>query len=429
MFRSIEQGIAVKRQHIGFGPMGSAPFYAMHNIHPDELENLCSGGVAIVNRTEKSIGSGQFHGLGIDSNSDPVDLMRFIPTSKPFLQTEEARNARKQLEKLATHEFCSFTILSRYYRETGKELAKYLEERGDGSTFIETNIHHIVFDEKSKMFTSVDTDGQQRIQSKEIVLATGGKERIHPDLDQFKSKILLSRDVLLLDKQKVRTKILEAKMKSKPLIVILGNGNSGIGALGELAKMEEVKGFSVVIAYRSKFYKHFESLDQARRNKYNPSADEVSNKSPFPVNRVRALRLAAQEILENAQAGSLGSIKFVKFNENLAECEFLHEAGLIIQAFGYHANSLTFVNTKGKILPLLNVDGLDVVDEHDQLLKIDGAPLEHAHRVGMGSLKPKGWEIPGFIAEAALTQGPVNGVKAYQGPGGSGEKLGIYLLP
>lgn len=73
-------------------------------------------------------------------------------------------------------------------------------------------------------------------------------------------------------------------------------------------------------------------------------------------------------------------------------------------------------------------DGLQVVDSRDRLVTEDGDVIENAYRVGNGSLKKDNWKISGLSIEKAQTTGPINGIRAYQCPGGYGEKLALSLL-
>ena len=164
----------VNRQHIGLGPMGTAVFYAAHNMGGETFEKLFDGDVALIERSIHTVGCGQFCDLAIDTISDPADTIRYMPTTWPFGATKESRDARSKLDSLSDQEFCSFRDLSAYYNATGRELIRYTEDRADGSRFIEAEVDNIVCDTRYGTFTSFDSRKQMIIQSNELVLATGG---------------------------------------------------------------------------------------------------------------------------------------------------------------------------------------------------------------------------------------------------------------
>jgi hypothetical protein len=408
--------------------MGTAIFYAAYNMGGRELEGLFQDGVALIDQSASGIGSGQFHDLAIDTNSDPADAIRYVPTSGPFGVTAESRAARRRLEDVSNQEFCSFRDLSRYYSATGRELIRYAERQVGGNRIIEASVGSIVCNRTDRTFTSVDGLGRLIIRSNELVLATGGAEKIHDDLKAFDNQVITSRDVLIEDKQRVRTALARAKENGQKTIAILGSGNSAIGAIGELTKLEETQGFDIVVAYRSRFYLNYVSLEAAHNDGYIPGPEELSNEPPYPVNRVRGLRGASQKILKDALSSKFGSISFIEFDGKLQNLELLKRAGVIIQALGYQNATPQLIDAQGQEILLQIEEGRIVVDEQDQIITKNGTPIERAYRVGLGALKATGWEVPGFVAEAALTKGPIDGVKAFQGPGGSGEQLAIRLL-
>lgn len=423
-----ERGITVERQHIGMGPMGTSVFLSAKNLGSEEFKDIFKGGVAVINRKQESVGSGQFYGLSIYANSDPIALIRHVPTEKPFGRTREARDLRKILERRGEDEFCSSELLSTYYNTVGNDLAAYLEAREDGSTAIEANISHVVFDTSTNMFTSVDINGVKRIQSRELVLATGGKEVIHPDLRQYGDKVSVSREWIVKNKEKVIKKVLEAKKNGQNRVVILGNGNSGASVLSELTSLSESKGVDIILAYRSKFYPFYDSLELAQKDGYTPDEEELSEQYPHHVNRARGIRPYSQGILNEAKSGSLGSISFIQFDGNLKTFDLLIDAGLIIQCFGYESNEPQLVDTKGNSIPLQKHNGLQVVDGNDRVITASGDIIENAYRVGDGTFQTENWKIPGLSIERAQKAGPINGIRAFQAPKGYGEKLAITLI-
>ncbi len=423
-----ERGITVERQHIGMGPMGTSVFLTAHNLGRGEFEDLHHGGVVTINRKAESVGSGQFNNLSISANSDPIALVRHVPTSPPFGGSKEARALRDVLEGREEDEFCNTELLTSYYRTVGVDHARYLEERGDGSKALEANIASVVFDSHAGTFTSVDSNGIARVQSRELVLATGGKEVVHPDLLQYGDKVSLSREWIVKDKETPRKKLLEAKEKGLNQIVILGNGNSGASVIGELTSLPESEGMGIILAYRTKFYPFYDSLELAEKDGYKPDQEELSENYPHHVNRARGIRPYSQGILHQAQSGELGSVLFVQFDGDLNNFELLKNAGLIIQCFGYESNGPQLVDTSGKPISLQEERGLQVVDAHDRLVTADGGVIENAYRVGNGAYQPENWKIPGLSIERAQKAGPINGIRAFQAPKGYGEKLAVELL-
>lgn len=245
----VESGISVKRQHIGMGPMGTSVFLSARNLGITEFEDLSRDGVAIINRKGASMGSGQFHGLSIYANSDPIALIRHVPTERPFGILKEARKLRRTIESRGEDEFCSANLLALYYQTLGIDLAAYLEDRGNGSIALEANISRIVFNAKKQIFTSIDDSGLERVQSRELVIATGGTEVTHPNLLKYGNKVSLSREWIVENKDRGRERLTGIKDRGNNQIVILGSGNSAASVIGELTSLPESRGFDIIIAY------------------------------------------------------------------------------------------------------------------------------------------------------------------------------------
>lgn len=423
----LSQENPIQRQHVGLGPMGTAVFYSAHNQGEATFEQLFDGGAALIDSSLDAIGSGRLHGLIIDTNSDPLDAIRFVPDQQPFGVSAESRMARRALEALTDQEFCNFTDLTRYYQLTGQELAEYTETQPNSSV-IEAKVGSIVYDDNQSTFTSLDQAGRAIAHSREVVIATGGIEKLHPDLEQMSDRVVQSYDLLVENQDMLLQKLEYARQQNQHTIYILGSGNSALGALGELTKLQESRDFDIVIAHRSKFYKNYASLEEALADGYEPTPDELSPQAPHQVNRVRGLRQAAFSVLTQAHQGELGNVRFDQFNGDLKTIDGLRDAGLIVQAFGYTSAMPRFTTPTGERIALQQEEGRDVVDEHDQLITVEGMPIPQAYRVGLGAIKASGWHIAGFVPEAALTKGPVNGIKAFQGPGGAGEQLLRQLL-
>lgn len=418
----INQEEPINRQHIGLGPMGTAVFYSARNQGEEQFEQLFDGGTALIDGSLDVIGSGRLHGLIIDTNSDPLDAIRFVPTEQPFGASPESRMARQALEALADQEFCNFADLTKYYQLTGRELAEYAEAQ-PGSSVIEAKVDSIIYNNGISTFTSLDQAGRPISNSREVVIATGGVERLHPDLEQFSERVVQSYDLLVENREMLRAKLERAKQHNQRSIYILGSGNSALGALGELTKLDESQDFDIVIAHRSKFYKNYASLEEALADGYEPTPDELSPQPPHQVNRVRGLRQATLSLLSQAHDGTLGSVSFNQFTGSLKDITGLQNAGLIVQAFGYISAMPRLITPTGERIKLRQEEGRDVVDERDQLVTQEGLSIPRAYRVGLGAIKASGWHIAGFVPEAALTKGPVNGLKAFQGPGGAGDQL------
>ncbi|HEY8998928.1 MAG TPA: hypothetical protein VIM53_01275 [Candidatus Saccharimonadales bacterium] len=423
----MSEAIDVQRQHIGMGPMGTAVFYAAHNLGAEVFDGVCAGGVAVINPRLESVGSGGLENLAIATNSDPADAIRYVPATPPFGLTAASRAAREVLEGMDGYDYCGFPELTRYYRAVGRELLDYIMKRDDGSCAVEASVARIVCDERHGTFTSFDTHGVPIIRSHELVLATGAVERQHAALLPYAGKTVMSRSVLAHDPE-VAEKLAVADAAGKRSVVILGSGNSAISALGELTKLPEAQNFTFVVAHRSKFYLHYATQAAAERDGYALSHDELSAGAPCPVNRVRGLRAVARETLERAQRGELGDVLFIRFDGDLRHFEALNKAGIIVQALGYEGSMPQMVDARQRAISLMTDAGNQVVDADDQLVTASGSPVERAYRVGFGVSKAVGWEVAGFAAEGALRKGPVNSFKAFQGPGGSGEQLVKRLL-
>ncbi|ASW55290.1 hypothetical protein CIK06_15605 [Plantactinospora sp. KBS50] len=191
---------------------------------------------------------------------------------------------------------------------------------------------------------SVETGNGEVIRSRHVVIATGREERPHPALAHVRERTILSSELISVR----RTDDLLAQLKklSAP-VVIAGGSHSAVAALLRLLRLRQQCGrpdLVLTMVRRSPVRLHYRSLAeaQAQRDPISEAPiDPVADVCPATgqVNRDSGLRGSGRATYRALAAGGIpgASVRSVRSLEHASG--LLDEAGLVVQALGYHGRA------------------------------------------------------------------------------------------
>lgn len=187
--------------------------------------------------------------------------------------------------------------------------------------------------------------------ARHVVIATGRRERLHPELDQWRSKVLLSNTVIRQSwREELERNMID--LAGGP-VVIAGCSHSAMSALGTLLTIRQklnLPNLEIKVLQRGPARLMYESLKYAvaqhvpdREILARPDRDVCPDTGI--VFRDSGLRHESKDLYCALWNGDIDRVGLVRATLQDADPIF-REAGLIVQALGYHGE-----------VPNINVDG------------------------------------------------------------------------
>lgn len=407
-------------QIIGTGPAGLGIAVAADRV--GALSTLLSRGVAFIDKNSpEQIGGGQFRNLGIRSNSPGGDYLESINPKGVFgnlLATEAGQKLAEQRTELVP-----LTLVAEFLETLGKRLREVVSDFPESDVLPSTEISGIeYFPNHADRFVSGTVAEQRRFVSKNIVLATGGRET-PIDLGSGNEKLFLASDLL----HDQISDALRARMArfSCPNIVILGGAHSAFSAAWKIRQDFIATDFphaSVTIVHRHPVRLFYNTPEEAAADAYafDPAQDVCLTTNR--VNRFSGIRGDAKKLARAVTRGEVPEVRLLAcIEENRAAVtHHLATAAVIIQATGYVAASVPLLNEAGEVIgPRAKGNGQLDVTPTCGIFDTNGNCVPRAYAVGLGhGITPD----PSIGGEPSFKHGVLDAVNLYHG------KIGELIL-
>lgn len=353
-------------QVIGCGPAGLG--VAVAADRRGLIEKLLRRGILFVDKNpEANIGSGDFRNLCIRSNSAASDYLESIRPDGVFSDVLKLPAAGK----IASFgkEIVPLTLIAELLEDIGRKLREAMEGYPESDLLAATQIEGVIHNPCSpqRRFESFTT-GNKSFVSQNVVLATGGQE-MAIDLGEHSQKLILSRNVLHDDD--VITQIRQRLAKHFcERVAIIGGSHSAFSVAWRLHEEVIARDFPlgcIDVIHRHPVRLFYDSVEEALRDGY--SFDPIHDVCPVThrVNRFSGIRGDAKDLYRAIVNGKEEHVRLVQCNkQNKGEVEeTLEHVAVIVQAFGYSANSVPIFgpNDLGIGPRLKDNDQLDVTKE------------------------------------------------------------------
>ena len=410
---------------VGGGPAGLAPLVAASR--EGSLSRILAQRIAVVEQTT-SIGAGNLGSYAIWSDS----------TAESFLTAvKDHRDAR--LGTVYSSYFCS-RLQAEGFGPISLTDAACLQQ------FVGRVLHQAIVDEEGDVFVehealharkttqgwltcvrSTRTGKTFDLESRSLVLGTGGYQSASrletehvagaPLLPRFKSKIILSDDVLRHGGVKLIEPFLAEGAKAK--VVIVGGSTSAVAVADLLIRAlpERWAPGAISIMHRRPLRVFFRSVEEARQTSYfDFDLDDVCPITGF-VYRLAGLRQHSRDLLMrilgvgDPRSEYRIDLRRIDQSDLAGPQQLLEEADVIIAALGYRPKALNLFDESGRNLPLpAKEHGGQLVDGYCRVLGTDGIPLPGLYAIGLAT----GFKLTGALGGEASFEGQANGLWLWQ---------------
>lgn len=321
---------------IGNGPTGIA--FLLYATRNNLLKKTKEKKYGIIGPLE-NFGSGNLN-YNIMANSNGGDVLSTVPEKllnsinpKILLEINKYRNSLSPL-----------TLIAKLESEIAKVLYGIIE-KNDGLNYFDNLAAAIVIDDPKNGAEILDSAGNPITQNtKNIILAPGGSQKISKDLEKYKEKVIFSDDFFKLSDEEIIQ-----KFKKGEKIVIKGGAHSAFSAVHSLLTKHPLSStFSIKILNKSPVKVYYESGIQAKKEGYSVGQTDIIDDQNGAINRYTGIRGNAKQIYKEILEGKYKNIKIFTNDKN--EEKNLHDSDKIIQCFGYEPNQVPIVDSKGDSL-------------------------------------------------------------------------------
>lgn len=322
------------------------------------------------------MGSGNLAGIRHNSNSPALEFADGILRDGLFAPVFDAEYA--MLLKEYGDKPLPLWIVGGFLGLLGQRLQEITAAYNASFSLTNTPITHIVF-ESNQSTTYTSYAGEHPIaHSQNLVLATGAREVLHPDLAAYKEKVVFSADVA----KNPENAIMQAE--GGPL-VILGGSHSAF-AVGNLLHSISPD-TKIVIAHRNPVKNFYNTREEADRAGYRyTSADTCPIKES--VYRFGGIRNDAKEFYGEIREGRVTNVTLHQQTDGFPY-HLLDQASLITQALGYTVNMVPIFDIHGRMIGPKVENRTVAVDQLARISQNDGTLLPNAYAIGLGhGLRP-----------------------------------------
>lgn len=398
-----ESGIHVHDAAIvGGGPGGIGPLVAD--------TRLLRGNVALIN-PDTRLGSGELGKFQIGSNSKASDFLEGA-RENPLLQGVLLRRSSKCVASFGERPL-PLQIAGKFLGDLGEAVGRSVETSRNGKV-IAGRVEKIIYHkgkgtETPPLFITVDGQNKLLSYSHHLVLATGGQEKLHPTLHEYKDTVVFSHDVLTGTSLPFFDEVISTKGK----IAIIGGAHSAYSVADVLLKTfgDRLHDGSITI-FQKEQPKLFFDLETERVPEWYDIRDGDICKQTLRAHRFGGLRGDARKLAIRILSGDEQRVTSAKIDEQFHERLAATQA--IVQATGYTTKEIPIYQRQGTELVRIHL-AQDTkrkqiqVDTHSRIQDISGRPIPHLYGIGLGyGIKPTE-EIGG---ERNYT-GPLDGVNIY----------------
>lgn len=301
------------------------------------------------------------------------------------LKSPEARTLRAYGRDAAP-----LPVVGRFLSKLGEKTAEFIRESSRSQLLLGRKVEWVRFglssDGKGESYTSYDQFGQAIVESRRLILATGGLEVPHPELENYKERLVMSGDVLTGEALPKIEELLQEE-RGNERIAVAGGDHSGELVPVTLKREENlrgvIKGIDIISRREPRlFYPNHRAARKARYQ-FDPIQDVCSQTGR--INRFGGLRGPAAE--QYQQCRKEDEAGFVRLHIKSLEdaTDILKNASVVVQALGYGANPPLIIDHTGQAINLKR--GLNkqvMVDDYSRVYDGNGKAVPTLYGIGLG---------------------------------------------
>ncbi|WP_146077295.1 hypothetical protein [Rathayibacter tritici] len=225
----------------------------------------------------------------------------------------------------------------------------------------------------------VTLDTGQELTSRHLVIATGRHELLHPALEMWRDKTILSGH-LLNPAEEARTLDTLDMHPTKP-IVVAGSSHSAMSALRVLLALrarapQKFGKREILVLQRSKARLFYSSREEARiyqdLNREVPVTDAAVCSASGNVFRDTGLRHESKAIFLRASQGQISQVSMMPISLLQDQRDLYDRAALIVQALGYVGRTPKIMHSSGRMVRAPDTPFRLAADRQGRVL-IDGS--------------------------------------------------------
>lgn len=398
-------------QIIGCGPAGLSLLVSADSH--GELDQFLSSGTIFIEKN-CTIGAGSLNGVQSSSNSQANEFHEAVWSQGIFHDALQQQVA-KSVEGFGK-EILPLPYVSAFLNEIGGVAKQVIEDHPNNGFIAHKEIPavSVMQNGEGNIFTSLDHFGNVVARSRQIVLAPGAWERVRDaGTPERNTKLFLSHEVLSdLYSDEIGGRLAAYGGR----IVILGGSHSALAvAAHSLSRFDgELNEGSVTIFHRNPIKVFYDTIPDAEEDRYYYTEADVCQRS-LRVNRFSGVRGPAKELYRRVRFGEETRVILTQISDPLSMPDELDNAAIIVQALGYEARSIQFIDDLGRNVGPHMVNGRVEVDGKARILDNKGQVIEGAYAIGLGhGFRPN----PKIGGEPSAANHPVDAFNFYAGPVG-----------
>lgn len=340
---SAERGRRFETAIIGGGPAAMQLFIAADK--EGTLDAFLDKGAVLLDR-DTQIGDGGFRDRYISSNTNAVDLLTDIAI---FGRYEHVVDGGPALHlRTAGHAYASLAdSFAPFFRDLGDRTKAFLDEHPHSATHTGTNVEKVV-----------QTADGELVQAVHVIFATGVEEQLHPDLAEYKERVVFSSE-LIASPDLAQT---HPAFMNGQNIAIVGGSHSAWSTAHKIGERKEGK---LTVVHRSPVV-----ID------YGGMQAEI---------RLGCIKGEARDFYQHVKAGEIRSASLQQADTLLAATDILDTADVIVQATGYVTRVVPVFDRQGKQLaPKMSADGQVDQSSRSKLRDYAGNVIPGLYGVGHG---------------------------------------------
>lgn len=340
----------------------------------------------------RPFGAGKIADYLINGNSDPGDFIEGTPRKGIF-----ARLWRRGGPGYALQTADGPVHLAGQVAPFLQERAEIIREVVDGaeaSHIYQERATRVELQRRGRRI--VITESGEQIHTKNVVLATGAKEKeLAGFREAFGTRYKLSGEIIAetgTTLQDVKTALQKGQK-----ITFVAASHSTYAAIAKFLQDPDLsisQGQIVVISRREPLI-YFKDKKEAQDAGYKPDW----NKSDWDNHRCRKTKKINRfgGLRNDAKMAALDTrITFVKADGEITpDHEAFVDAAYVVSGIGYETNPIEIYNKKGKKIDIITGDGQVEVDRKGRVLKANGRRIKHVYGIGLGYGQRPSEEIGG----------------------------------
>ncbi len=352
-----------------------------------QLTPLLENGLVIINPTYQ-LGLGGLNNVRINSNSGGNDFPEHVASDGVYQDVMQNQHTRRLQSR--GNDPVPLPWVVAFTKDLGKTTGAVLESHPNEHTGVkQAKVEKVIFDRKAQTYKAFSHEGFIS-EGENLVFATGGKETLHNELNEYANKVIFSGTILQGDLTKTE---LLLKQNPKAPITIIGASHSAFAMLKELVTYTDAKDRSIVMIYNynppTAYFKNLEEYDafireaQEKKAQFYPAIRSVDPQNNS-INRFEGVRNEAKDLLKRIVLGEFPNITFQKVTEGLSTLPLLKQSAFIGQATGLASERIPIYDTLGQEIGPYTYNGQVLVDDQGRLLDHQKQVLHQGYGIGIG---------------------------------------------